>query len=56
MSALLSFKEVWVEYGDKVVLERVSLEIAEGEFVSVVGPSGAGKSTFLRLVLGQEGP
>jgi NitT/TauT family transport system ATP-binding protein len=56
MTAILSFKDVWVEYGEKVVLERVNLDIAEGEFVSVVGPSGAGKSTFLRLVLGQEGP
>ena len=54
--SLLSFRNVWVEYGDKVVLERVSLDIEPGEFVSVVGPSGAGKSTFLRLVLGQEGP
>ena len=53
---ILSFRQVWVEYGDKVVLERVSLDVAEGEFVSVVGPSGAGKSTFLRLILGQEGP
>jgi len=53
---ILSFKDVWVEYGDKVVLERVNLDIAEGEYVSVIGPSGAGKSTFLRLVLGQEGP
>ena len=56
MAPILSFEDVWVEYGEKVVLERVSLSIAEGEFVSVVGPSGAGKSTFLRLVLGQEGP
>jgi NitT/TauT family transport system ATP-binding protein len=56
MSALLSLHDVWVEYGDKVVLERVSLDIAEGSFVSVVGPSGAGKSTFLRLILGQEAP
>lgn len=56
MSTLLSFRDVWVEYGDKIVLERVSLDIDEGAFVSVVGPSGAGKSTFLRLVLGQEGP
>ena len=56
MSALLTFENVWVEYGDKVVLENVEMDIAEGSFVSVVGPSGAGKSTFLRLVLGQEGP
>jgi NitT/TauT family transport system ATP-binding protein len=52
----LSFQDVWVEYGDKVVLERVTLDIAEGSFVSIVGPSGAGKSTFLRLVTGQEAP
>ena len=56
MSTLLSFRDVWVEYGEKIVLERVSLDIEEGSFVSVVGPSGAGKSTFLRLILGQEGP
>ena len=56
MSALLTFENVWVEYGDKVVLENVEMTIEEGSFVSVIGPSGAGKSTFLRLVLGQEGP
>jgi NitT/TauT family transport system ATP-binding protein len=52
----LSFRNVWVEYGDQVVLERINLEIASGTFLSVVGPSGAGKSTFLRLILGQEKP
>jgi len=52
----LAFRDVWVEYGDKIVLENVSLAIADGAFVSIVGPSGAGKSTFLRLALGQEGP
>ena len=56
MTALLSFRDVWVEYGDKVVLERVTLDVEQGSFVSVVGPSGAGKSTFLRRILGQEGP
>ena len=56
MSAILVFKNVAVEYGDKVVLENVRLRIDDGAFVSVVGPSGAGKSTFLRLVLGQESP
>ena len=53
---VLSFRDVWVEYGDKIVLEKVTLDVAEGGFVSIVGPSGAGKSTFLRLVLGQEAP
>jgi NitT/TauT family transport system ATP-binding protein len=53
---LLTFDNVWLEYGDKVVLEHVDLEIAERSFVSIIGPSGAGKSSFLRLVLGQEAP
>lgn len=56
MSALLTFENVWLEYGDKIVLERVDLDIAERSFVAIVGPSGAGKSSFLRLVLGQEAP
>jgi NitT/TauT family transport system ATP-binding protein len=54
--AVLEFHDVWVEYGDKIVLEKVTLGIEDGGFVSIVGPSGAGKSTFLRLALGQEAP
>lgn len=53
---VLSLRNLWVEYGDKVVLERINLEIAEGSFVSIIGPSGAGKSSLLRVVLGQEAP
>jgi len=56
MTALLAFDNVWLEYGERIVLEKVSLSVAQGAFVSIVGPSGAGKSTFLRLVLGQERP
>lgn len=56
MSVLLSLRDVWVEYGDKVVLENVQLDIAAGSFVSIIGPSGAGKSSLLRVILGQEAP
>jgi NitT/TauT family transport system ATP-binding protein len=53
---MLSLRSLWVEYGDKVVLERISLDITEGSFVSIIGPSGAGKSSLLRVILGQERP
>ncbi|MET0295070.1 MAG: ABC transporter ATP-binding protein [Phenylobacterium sp.] len=56
MDAILSFRDVRVEYGEKIVFERVAIDIPERAFVSIVGPSGAGKSTFLRLITGQEAP
>ncbi len=55
MSAL-SIRNVWMQYGEQIVLERIGLEIDSGSFVAVVGPSGCGKTTFLRLLLGQERP
>ena len=56
MASSIAFRDVWVEYGDQIVLERINLTIAPGSFVSLVGPSGAGKSTLLRMILGQERP
>ena len=37
-------------------LERVSLDISDGEFLAIVGPSGCGKSTLLKLVAGLRAP
>ena len=38
----------------KVAVDRVSLEIASGEFLVLVGPSGCGKTTVLRMIAGLE--
>lgn len=52
----ISVKNVWKEYGEQVVLERINLEIAPRSFVALVGPSGCGKTTFLRMLLSEELP
>ncbi|MEL7346264.1 MAG: ATP-binding cassette domain-containing protein [Pseudomonadota bacterium] len=49
-------KGIFHRYGPLPILERVELEVEEGDFVSIVGASGCGKSTFLRLLLAQETP
>ena len=43
-------------YGDVVAVDRVDLEIASGEFFTLLGPSGSGKTTTLRLIAGFERP
>lgn len=41
-------------YGDRTVLQDISLDLAEGEFLSLLGPSGCGKTTLLRIIAGFE--
>jgi NitT/TauT family transport system ATP-binding protein len=55
MSAI-RFDNVWKEYGDHIVLERITLDVASRAFIALVGPSGCGKTTFLRMLLGEEAP
>ncbi|NTD87705.1 ABC transporter ATP-binding protein [Agrobacterium tumefaciens] len=53
--ANVELKSVRKAYGAVKVLHGVSVNIDEGEFVTLVGPSGCGKSTLLRMIAGLEG-
>jgi NitT/TauT family transport system ATP-binding protein len=55
---LIRVQDVSMAYGSppRPVLDRIALDIEEGEFVCVLGQTGCGKSTLLRLVLGAERP
>src|SRR5689334_16461956 len=49
---LLEVKNLSVRYDKAQILNGLSLEVADGEFVGLVGPNGAGKSTLLRAISG----
>lgn len=49
-SPLVSIKDLYKSYDETPILKGVSLEMEEGDLVSIIGPSGCGKSTFLRCM------
>ena len=48
----LTVRDATKSYGNFTALDRVSIEIENGEFVCLLGPSGCGKTTLLRLIAG----
>jgi ABC-type Fe3+/spermidine/putrescine transport system ATPase subunit len=52
--SLLSIRSVAKHFGKNVVLRDISLEIAEGKFLTILGESGSGKTTLLRILAGFE--
>jgi multiple sugar transport system ATP-binding protein len=53
--ASVAIRDVYKAFGSTQVLHGVSVDINDGEFVTLVGPSGCGKSTLLRMIAGLEG-
>ncbi len=56
MTTQISLHEVTTSYGDRLLLDGVSLSVRPGDRVGIVGENGAGKSTLLRIVAGLERP
>lgn len=55
-SPLVQIRSISKNFGKNVVLQGVSLDIAAGEFITLLGESGSGKTTLLRLIAGFEQP
>ena len=50
----LSVRNLCKSYDGKIVLNNLSFDLMEGEFLSILGPSGCGKTTLLRILIGLE--
>ena len=56
MPLAVQFNHVSRQFGEVKAVDRVCIEIEDGEFFSMLGPSGSGKTTCLRLIAGFEQP
>jgi spermidine/putrescine transport system ATP-binding protein len=53
---IIEIKNVSKFFGDEQALDKVNLDIRNGEFITLLGPSGCGKTTLLRIISGLEIP
>ncbi|WP_363320286.1 energy-dependent translational throttle protein EttA [Ferrovum sp.] len=54
--SVIELEGVTKSFGDRLLLDNVSLTIPPGAIVGIIGPNGAGKSTLFRMIVGQETP
>ena len=52
MSTLVELDNIFVQFNERVILDKVNLTIKKGEITTLIGPNGAGKSTLVRVLLG----
>ena len=53
-NVIVKLENVTKKFGNTTVIDNVSLDIYEGEFITLLGPSGCGKTTILRMISGLE--
>ena len=54
LNSKLTVKNLIKRFDDKLVLDSISFDLKQGEFLSILGPSGCGKTTLLRILIGLE--
>ena len=55
-SPLLELRDLTKRFGDFAAVDRLTLDVASGEFLTLLGASGSGKTTTLRMIAGFEVP
>jgi ABC-type Fe3+/spermidine/putrescine transport system ATPase subunit len=56
MTPAISIRGVTKRFGDVTAVDDITIDIREGEFLTLPGPSGCGKTTTMRMVVGFEEP
>src|SRR4051812_1790307 len=56
MASLLEISSLSRRFGGLVAVDRMALDLAQGELVSIIGPNGAGKTTLFNLITGLDTP
>ena len=51
MNNIIQFENVSKSFGDLKVLDKLNLEVKDGEKLALIGPSGSGKTTILRILM-----
>ena len=54
--SVIEFKDVSKGFGDRLLIDKLSMKIPPGAIVGIIGPNGAGKSTLFRMIAGREQP